>query len=775
MNRNRLQMGFFLLGILVPIFLIGATISDPPPAGAVLPGLIFLFLIVFTNTFSVPLGPGLVSLLPMVTIAGFLVTGPVVAGWAAFLGAWIYAWLRYRFARPLQLARYPTLREAATIGTVNAAMQSAGILAGALLYQAAGGIIPLAEAKLSAIWPLSLVSLGYLLVNHLIAGLYIAVLHRARWANYLRSLPHLVLYELLPVVFAPLMALVYTRLGLVQLLVLAVALVITSLITRDLALARQRLQRRIQELDSLQAVGQVLSASLDQGQILEAVYAQAANLMPALSFYVALYDSEVDEVSFPLALEDGQRVRWRSRRTGGGLTEHILRTATPLLIRGKMDQAMAGLGLQQIGRPAGSFLGVPMMAGQEALGVIAVQSAQEHEYDSNHQEVLATIAAQAAIAIQNARLYARTDEALARRVQELNSILRTTQEGILLLDPGWRVLAANRALASFLGLAQLELAGSDLHQARPGSGTPLVELIGYSPSGLQGDCQSLIEGGEDSKKVRFVTPGPPERYVERTLTPVRDQAERIVGWLVVLRDLTEERELARLREEMTHMLIHDLRSPLTVISGSLDMLRMVLEESPSEGWEKLLGMARQGSERMLEMVNSLLGVSRLESGQMPLHPEPVGAQPLLQEVASRLAPLANEAQITVEIACEENLAPLYVDRALIDRVLSNLLDNAIKFTPDRGRIKLWAKPDPEASKPTALVGVTDTGPGIPPADRERVFDKFQQVASIEGRRRGTGLGLALCKLAVEAHGGRIWVESQPGEGSTFLMRLPLTA
>jgi PAS domain S-box-containing protein len=375
------------------------------------------------------------------------------------------------------------------------------------------------------------------------------------------------------------------------------------------------------------------------------------------------------------------------------------------------------------------------------------------------------------MAIQNAHLYERTDEALARRVQELDSILRTTREGILLLDLDWRVLAANRALAGFLGLAQAELAGQTLDAPRPDGAQSPITLIGYTPADLEAACEHIAQEEALHKQI-VVVPGPPERHVERALTPVRDREGTITGWMLLFRDITEEMKLARLREDMTHMLVHDLRSPLTVLGGSLEMLETALAGQKTENVELLLTMARRGNERMLRMINELLDISKLESGQLILHPEAVDVESLLKDMAIRIAPLATEVHITIETAAAPDLPPLYVDAGFISRVLHNLLDNAIKFTPDHGRVRLWARLDSERQD-SMRIGVSDTGPGIPPEEQTRLFEKFQQAASVVGRRSGTGLGLPFCKLAVEAHGGQIWVESEVGKGSSFVMRLPI--
>jgi signal transduction histidine kinase len=260
---------------------------------------------------------------------------------------------------------------------------------------------------------------------------------------------------------------------------------------------------------------------------------------------------------------------------------------------------------------------------------------------------------------------------------------------------------------------------------------------------------------------------------------VRGHGRAITGWLIVLRDVTEEIELAHLKDDMTHMLVHDLRSPLTVLGNSFFLLEEAFAKGDSELFSKLMAMAQRSSERMLTLVSDLLGISELESHQVELALERVDARSLLHEAITQLSPLAASAQITLDISAAKDLPPLYVDPELIRRVLNNLLDNAIKFTPDGGCVRVWAQRDGETAADELLIGVSDEGPGIPEGEQHRLFDKFRRVGSVRGRRAGSGLGLPFCKLAVEAHGGRIWVKSPSSErvsasaGSTFLMTLPI--
>jgi PAS domain S-box-containing protein len=770
-RRNFLLYSYFAPSLIILITLMGRSRVAPLSVSMLLPTLLFCGLIVFTDVFSVRLPTGLVSLLPMTTIAAYLVVGLVPAGWAAFLGTVIYSLIRAGWAETLNLPPPQSSLRFISLMSINAAMHTGSVLVGGVVYQALGGAPPL-EA-IGAVDLPSLLALGgsYLVFNHLVAGFVFATRGRVELAGYVRSLPHLLFYEGAPLVFAPLVALIYTQLGVVQFILFASLIVVTSLITRSLALTSQRLERRVKELDSLQAVGRVLSSSLNIDVILSEIYTQVAALMPAYNFYVAFYDAETEEVMFPLAYEDGRRVAWRSRRAGAGLTEYILETREPLLIRRNLEVRLEKLGIEQIGKPAASWLGVPILAEDEPIGVIAIQSYTKTEaYDISHQEILVTIAAQAAVAIQNARLYERTDEALARRVQELASVLQTTGEGILLLDVHYRVLAVNRALTQFLDIAQAEVTQQKLGHIRLSESRTVLNMIGFNDlQALERACREMREYDVHHQQLIQVT-GPPERSLERTLTPVRDKEGNVTGWLFVFRDITEEIELAQLREDMMHMLVHDLRSPLTVLQGSLDMILRAIKSEKYDKVGVMAQMARRGSDRMLRMVNELLDISKLESGELPIHPERVEPATLFKDVVTRLNPLIREAHVAITLETAQALPPLYVDAKLVERVLHNLVDNAIKFTPDYGDIQLWAREDSEHTD-RLLIGVADTGPGIPPEERPHLFEKFQQT-SVTGRRVGTGLGLPFCKLAVEAHGGEIWIESEVGEGSTFIMRLP---
>lgn len=764
----------FAIGCIGLTILIGATLAASPSLDEVVLAMGLAVLIFLANVFSVPIGGGVVSLMLMTVIASYLVIGPALTGWAVILSA-----IGHALVRQWRTQHRPEIHEPegwllVEVTVMNIGMHCLALFSAAFAFERLGGDVPLLTVTWGIAPALVAAIVAYMLVNYALVTIYFSARGREALSTYLQSLPRLLLYEGSPMVLAPLAALIYTRLGPGYFLLYAMSLVVFSLISHSLAFTSRRLERRLRELSSLQAVGQVLSESLDVDAIIAAIYEQVANMMPATSFYVALYDRELDEISFPLTIRDGERVLPGARRPHRSLTEYLLETKRPLLIPRDVAARVEALGLEHIGEEAACWLGIPILAGDEALGIIAVQSFDTPEaYDRWHMEILQTIAAQAAVAIQNARLYERTDEALARRVQELDSVLRTTRDGVLLLDLDWRVLALNRALAGFVGVAKSEFLRRPVDEARVG-GVSLVELIGYTPNDLRADCERL-RTSDVAQIEEVVVLGPAALQVERTLTPVRDRDDAITGWLLVFRDLTEELELERLRDEMTSMLVHDLRSPISLMLASLSMLKETSERADQAQMQQLIDMARRSGDRILTLVDDLLDIGQLERGQLPLTQETVPVEELFEEIWTRYKPMATSNNIELCIETDGRPPSLYVDRSLVTRVLANLVDNAIKFTSDGGRVAMWARHDRDAAPGALLIGVEDTGPGIPTEARPLLFEKFQQVPNIRGRRRGTGLGLPFCKLAVEAHGGRIWVESEVGKGSTFLLTLPVEA
>ncbi len=231
------------------------------------------------------------------------------------------------------------------------------------------------------------------------------------------------------------------------------------------------------------------------------------------------------------------------------------------------------------------------------------------------------------------------------------------------------------------------------------------------------------------------------------------------------------RESERLRDNLTHMVVHDLRNPLTGLLGWLDILQTVLTNQITPEQGRLLENARRSGHVLLGLVSELLDINKMEAGKLTLHLQSTDFCVLIDETVESLRGSAELEKLTLEVeACEDVMHQVPCDRALMSRVLVNLISNAIKHTPPGGQIKVTAR---AGENDMVVVSVTDNGIGIASQHQKRIFEKFGQVEVPGQERRGTGLGLTFCKLAVETHNGQIWVDSQVGKGSTFSFTLPL--
>ncbi|HOD05248.1 MAG TPA: ATP-binding protein, partial [Anaerolineaceae bacterium] len=228
-------------------------------------------------------------------------------------------------------------------------------------------------------------------------------------------------------------------------------------------------------------------------------------------------------------------------------------------------------------------------------------------------------------------------------------------------------------------------------------------------------------------------------------------------------------ELQRVRAETSDLVVHDLRNPLNTIYLSLCTLELVLPPADLEANQELIDISKSAAERMKRLVNSLLDISRLEGNQDVLQRAVVRLPALVENIAAQMRVTYKAGRVELRVELPADLPPVLIDEEKIGRVLANLLDNAIKYTPPEGHVTISAR----RQNGQVAVMVTDTGSGIPAGERERVFERFAQVPGEGQKRRGFGLGLTFCRLTVEAHGGTIHVEAGPNDvGSRFVFTVP---
>jgi len=236
----------------------------------------------------------------------------------------------------------------------------------------------------------------------------------------------------------------------------------------------------------------------------------------------------------------------------------------------------------------------------------------------------------------------------------------------------------------------------------------------------------------------------------------------------ILRDITERKELDGLREDLTAMIYHDLRSPLANIVSSLDVLYSMVPDDDKETVLTILKIAENSTDRIQRLVSSLLDVNRLESGQPVADQKVVDPIPMIEKMVQDVEPVTKGRRQKITVDLPKALPSIWVDEDMARRVLINLMENASKFTPPDGKLETGARQEGD----WVHMWVKDNGPGIPAADQDRIFDKFTRLRGTN-KPGGLGIGLAFCRLAVQGHGGRIWIESEQGRGAAFHFTFPV--
>ncbi|MBM3797106.1 MAG: GAF domain-containing protein, partial [Acidobacteria bacterium] len=415
------------------------------------------------------------------------------------------------------------------------------------------------------------------------------------------------------------------------------------------------INQRAAEMATMNRISQALSSQLDTTALVQLVGEQVRDVFRAPIAYVSLLDRATMMLHFPYSFGQDSP----SRPFSGGITSRIIRTGEPLLINQDMDGTRERLGIEQMGKSAASYLGVPIVSGGETVGVISVQSTEaENRFTENDQRLLSTIASAVGVALHNARLFEETRQ--AKKVAE----------------------EADAAKSSFLSTVSHELR------------TPLTSVLGFA------------------KIIR--------RRLEERLFPLIPE---------------DDKKIAQAKTR-------------------------VVEN---------LGVVVSEGERLTKLIDDVLDLAKIEAGKFTWNMARLEIGDVIERALAATASLFDAKKLTVVREVAEGLPPLTGDRDRLIQVVINLISNAVKFT-DAGSVKCAARLRPDG---LIEVAVVNSGIGIAPADQPKVFEKFKQVGdTLTDKPKGTGLGLPICKEIVEYHGGRIWVESTPGTGSTFAFTLP---
>jgi len=493
------------------------------------------------------------------------------------------------------------------------------------------------------------------------------------------------------------------------------------------------LERRLEELETIARIGRTVTAMLDLDEVLTTVVDAAVRLTDAEEGSLLLLDDESRELTMRASKNfDEEFARTFRLRVQDSLAGQVIASGEPFLLEQTTPQKIKTSYLVH------SLLYVPMESRGKFIGVLGVDNRTAgRSLTREDVAVMMAMANYASIAIENAQLYNRTES--ERR--KLETILTQTENGVIVVDPERRLLLINRSACEAFQVEQDAVGRLIMDVIEDGA---LLNLV-LAPGDLPRREEVTLKDGRIWNAQRTPIPG--------------------VGQAIVMQDITHLKELDRIKSEFVTTVSHDLRSPLTAILGYVELIERAGEVNAQQ--KEFVRRVQLSVEQITNLVNDLLDLGRIEAG-LDTNKENTPITVIARYAIDGLRGAAEAAGLTIEAALPEELPLVQGDPIRLRQMVGNLIENAIKYTPAGGRIRLEA----HAQGEQVILRVSDTGRGIPAADQPYLFDKFYRASNVPDDSPGTGLGLSIVKSIVDNHRGRIWVDSKLGEGATFSVVLP---
>jgi signal transduction histidine kinase len=491
---------------------------------------------------------------------------------------------------------------------------------------------------------------------------------------------------------------------------------------------------------------------------------ELSRVLDTTNFVVGIYDDVSQMVEVVHQTESGAELPGGSFPLGNGFMSEVIRTCQPRLIRHwsiEGPRVQVQYATDTPGLPE-STITVPLLVGDRAVGVLSLQSYDVDAYDEDDLLLAQAVAAHAGPALELRQLGSAGQA--NRRVSELEAILSSMTEGLLVLDRDGRIVSLNPpARAMFGPIGGGIVLGQRLDSQRSGNW----------PLGAQAVAEALspvlesLSRGEACRDVEIDVNGDGRRVLSFSSAKISDAAGEQAGGVVVFRDVTTQRDVARLKDELLSIASHDLRTPVTVLKGQAQLMQRFLRRGDLDpaNMEERVDLMVQSADRLARMLNLLLDLSGIEAGRFELVREPMDLVAVLRRVVRNVQALTSIH--TIEVETPEVVEGEW-DVTRLEQVLQNLLTNAVKYSPDGGPIVVQV----EAAAHSVTVSVRDAGLGIPAEDLPRLFERFYRVDKTR-TLEGSGLGLYICQAIIAAHGGQLWAMSGgASRGSTFTFSLP---
>ncbi|MGH7203289.1 MAG: ATP-binding protein [Candidatus Levyibacteriota bacterium] len=417
------------------------------------------------------------------------------------------------------------------------------------------------------------------------------------------------------------------------------------------------------------------------------------------------------------------------------------------------DGNISGVALDDLNHamPVSSF-NIPLIVNDRVVSILNVSSTKENAYTEADMTTLYKIAAQASEALS------RLENILSVEKGKLMAMIGSLADGLFMVDVNGRLSVINDAAKDFLGI--------------PKDNPTTIDLLSALPNTY--DFSSKIQRAINHKHVieeKEVTID--QKIFQIFITPVFDVSitteKKVLGVSVLLHDITLEKSVAKMKEDFTNIMVHELRSPLTAIKASSELLMAPPGPLAEEEKTKIIGLISMQSRKMLDEVSLILDAAKLEAGLFTIQKLPGDLKRLINERVQVFQAQAHEKFVTLAVEVDPSLPNFNFDPIHIGQVVNNLISNSLKFTSSGGTVKISAKP----AIGSVILSVSDTGAGIPKDKQHLLFTKFTQLSGAAHGSVGTGLGLYIVKGVVEAHGGTVSLESEEGRGTTITCSIPL--
>ena len=546
--------------------------------------------------------------------------------------------------------------------------------------------------------------------------------------------------------------------------------------TEELAQALKELTVERDHVEALYLITRDLGISLDLDRVLIQALALINKAVGVEHGSIMLLDHKSGNLIYRVALgrdkplpREGTMTDFRK---GVGLAGWVLKHQEPVIIDdiSKDERWIVRPGQERVSKSA---LAVPLAVGEDVLGVLLLHHPEPGYFTETHLKLVSAAASQVAASINNAELYRMIRESAERmggmlRAQQeeaskSRAILEGIADGVMVADAPGNVILLNAAAEEILGMSREKIVGWPIHELRG-----LYGAEGDTWLALTKEWARALpaEGESTSFESQFETE---EKVVSVHMAPVL-MGDEFLGTVSVFRDITREVAVDRMKSDLISIVSHQLRTPMTSIKGYTDLLYLETVGEINEAQRRFLSIIKSNADRLALLANDLLDISRIESGRIRLNLEFIHISAIIEEIAASLRGQIEEKGLGLKLDMPESLPPIYGDRDRVTQILTNLMDNARRYTRAGGQIIVSAQ-----TKGNFLqVSVADTGIGIAPEDQEKIFGRFYRADHpLVQEVAGTGLGLSIVKAFVEMHGGEIWVESEPGRGSTFSFTLPL--